>query len=514
MAWPTFRVVLHEVPCQNDYNVLKIINIIRFTSFDPYANLDPKGQDCTTQIKPLCNWDRLQVILGHHWQSAYGILQSRAQLNSIHPKRGVKSVVILPFDGILTGVSMYNPTFGPTSLKRQLRKADFKHYSRLTEPDGLNAIINAASQEARNGLQSMSLKKNNLAGRNIFQVDDLPTELVLRKAAQNLRQIANAKQSSRLDIVCRLKLLCEEGLPFYIARLDIEKFYQSIDQFELKKMVLRRLSTSPSTRLVLEAFINKCAHLDVQGLPPGLSISAALSEFYMQDFDRRVDRCINTHLFARYVDDMIIVLPPSSNIKHVRREITRALPSGLKINARKSSNLCFKENKVAELEVDEKFNYLGFEFKVHKIQNKSNSRPVTMDIAKSKIKMRKTRMVKSMLQYIMDGNFDDLQDRFKIITCNYKFYDHKRNKHRLAGTRHAYGLIDLPSEGLNELDRFQRKLILQTSGRIGAHLAHALSNNEKRELLRLSCTRGFQNKIYFNFSASRLKYLVDCWKYE
>ena len=514
MAWPTFRVVLHEVPCQNDYNVLKIINIIRFTSFDPYANLDPKGQDCTTQIKPLCNWDRLQVILGHHWQSAYGILQSRAQLNSIHPKRGVKSVVILPFDGILTGVSMYNPTFGPTSLKRQLRKADFKHYPRLTEPDGLNAIINAASHEARNGLQSMSLKKNNLAGRNIFQVDDLPTELVLRKAAQNLRQIANAKQSSRLDIVCRLKLLCEEGLPFYIARLDIEKFYQSIDQFELKKMILRRLSTSPSTRLVLEAFINKCAHLDVQGLPPGLSISAALSEFYMQDFDRRVDRCINTHLFARYVDDMIIVLPPSSNIKHVRREITRALPSGLKINARKSSNLCFKENKVAELEVDEKFNYLGFEFKVHKIQNKSNSRPVTMDIAKSKIKMRKTRMVKSMLQYIMDGNFDDLQDRFKIITCNYKFYDHKRNKHRLAGTRHAYGLIDLPSEGLNELDRFQQKLILQTSGRIGAHLAHALSNNEKRELLRLSCTRGFQNKIYFNFSASRLKYLVDCWKYE
>jgi len=34
-----------------------------------------------------------------------------------------------------------------------------------------------------------------------------------------------------------------------------------------------------------------------------LAISAELSEFYMQDFDRKMREQLNAHYFARYVDD-------------------------------------------------------------------------------------------------------------------------------------------------------------------------------------------------------------------
>lgn len=409
---------------------------------------------------------------------------------------------------------MYDPTFGPTSLERHLRKVDFKHHPALATPAVREATINSAVSVASGGMAGMVLAKNDLAGRTIFQVNDLPTELVLRKAAQNLRRIAKAKQSNRLDIVQRLGLICQEGMPFCVAKFDIANFYQSVDQAALKKLVLRRLSTSPSTRSVLLTFIDRCTALGIQGLPPGLAISASLSEFYMQDFDQFVRTNIRAHLFARYVDDIVVLLPPSTNTRVLRRDVTRALPSGLQLNSKKSRILSFKEFKSAAPKVEAKFDYLGFGFQVYETNKKAPcGRRVVLDIATSKIKKRKTRMVKSVLQFLVDRKFDDLRDRFRLITCNYQFYDHQKAKYRLVGNRHTYGLIDLPSAALVELDVFQRKLVLRKTGKIGTPLATALTNSQRKDLLRLSCTKGFENEIHFHFPPDRLKQLIDCWKY-
>ncbi len=360
----------------------------------------------------------------------------------------------------------------------------------------------------------MILAKNDLAGRTIFQVNDLPTELVLRKANQNLRRIANAKQSNRMDIVQRLGLLCEEGMPFCIARFDIANFYQSVDQTALKELVLRRISTSPSTQFVLLTFIDRCAALGIKGLPPGLAISASLSEFYMQDFDRFIRTNIRAHMYARYVDDIVVVLPPSPDTRTLRRDITRALPCGLHFNTEKSHVYSFGDEKKASPKIEKTFEYLGFSFSVYEQSKKSPKiRQVIIDIAKSKVKKRKTRMIKSVIQFLADGNFDDLKDRFRLICCNYQFYDYQKSKHRLAGTRHTYSLIHLPSSALSELDAFQRKIILQKTGKISAPLNSVLTNSQRKELLRLGFKKGFENKTYFHFPPSRLKHLMECWKY-
>ena len=409
---------------------------------------------------------------------------------------------------------MYDPTFGPKSLERHLRKEDFKHNTAApTTNTEREAAIAAAVSVARDGLAAMSLPKFDHAGRDIFQVDDLPTKLVLRKAAQNLRRIAYAEQSNRLDIVRRLRLLCEEGMSFCIGKFDIAKFYQSVDHIALKLIIQRRLSTSPSTVSVLMSFIDRCAELQIAGLPPGLEISASLSEFYMQDFDRSIRKTIRPYFYARYVDDLIIVLPPLSDIPNLRREIIHALPAGLQLNTGKSRILRFNEDKKKVPKIEGRFDYLGFEFRIHETNKKLLARHVEIDIAQSKIKKRKSRMTKCALQYLKDRNFNDLRDRLKIITCNYRYFDYKRSKYLLAGNRHSYGLIDLPSNALCELDTFQKKLILQSNGKISARLVNALSNAQKKQLLRLSSTKGFEKKIYFHFPPSRLKELVDCWKY-
>lgn len=183
---------------------------------------------------------------------------------------------------------MYNPTFGPTSLERQIQKSDFKTYNNLDIGNTVarEALIQKAVDSAKNGLTNFNLKSTKLAGREVYHLTDFPTQLVLRKATENLGKISRAKQANRLEIIQRLALFCREGIPFCVAKFDIEQFYQSIDHSKLKTSLHRRLTTSPSTKLVLNDFIDRCSNLGIEGLPAGLPISAILAEMYMHSDSR------------------------------------------------------------------------------------------------------------------------------------------------------------------------------------------------------------------------------------
>ena len=409
--------------------------------------------------------------------------------------------------------NMYDPTFGPTSLWRHLRKSDFRRYTSLRSPEARTANINKAALLGRSGFRTLRLSINNLSGNRIYQLTDLPSELVLRKAAENLRTISGTKQSNRFEIVSRLKLLCEEDLPFAIGTFDISQFYESIDRTHLITVLKRHLATAPATRSILTSFLDQCNAQGINGLPRGLAISAELSELYMKTFDtlQRADSTI--HLFARYVDDMILVTRPTNELKTLRQRVVRRLPDGLKLNDRKTKLLAFgrrvKQNDIVEHD----FDYLGFNFSVCHINKKSKRRRVALDIADSKVKKHKTRIICSILQFLKDGNFSDLRDRIKLITYNYRFYDHKKSQTRFAGNYHAYRPIDIPSKSLADLDDFLRKVILSNRGKISHPLSHSLTTGQKDELLRLSFRKGFEENIQFSFSPNKLRHLIECWKY-
>ncbi|WP_131725438.1 antiviral reverse transcriptase Drt3a [Rhodobacter capsulatus] len=409
---------------------------------------------------------------------------------------------------------MYDPTFGSAALAKHLTKSDFLKQPTLKSEAHKEALVAQAVATARNGFSSLPLTPNNLAGRTIYQVNDLASELVLRKAAQNIRRITASKQGSRVEIVRRLKLLCEEGLPFTVAKMDIKNFYPSVDQDFLSGQLSKRLMTAPSTRYVVRSLIEQCKVNSVSGLPPGLAISAELSEFYLQDFDQRMREKQNAHYFARYVDDIVLVLPELDNPNSLKMQIEEALPAGLKLNFSKSKIYTFKNINMKTPTVEQSFDYLGFKFSVFHIdKDKPPSRRVELDIAPSKVRKNKTRIVKSLLQYLSDGNFDDLRDRVRILTCAYQFFDEKQQKKRSAGLQHTYSLINSNAPALAELDRFFSGMVLCRSGAIGGRLALVMTNRQRKELLKYSFVNGIANRVHFRFSADRLADLMECWKY-
>lgn len=409
---------------------------------------------------------------------------------------------------------MYDPTFGSAALARHLNKSDFLKQPALRNEAHKEALVTQAVTTARNGFSSLPLTPNNLAGRTIYQVDDLACDLVLRKAAQNIRRITASKQGSRVEIVRRLQLLCEEGLPFTVAKMDIKNFYPSVDQDFLLSQLSKRLMTAPSTRSVVRSLIEQCKVNSVNGLPPGLAISAELSEFYMQDFDQIMREQLKAHYFARYVDDIVLILPELDNPNSLKVQVEEALPVGLKLNFSKSKIYVFGNEKKKPTSVEHSFDYLGFKFNVYEIgKDRPCARRVELDIASSKVKKNKTRIVKSLLQYLADGNFDDLIDRVRILTCGYQFFDERQQKKRSAGLQHTYSLIESNAPALAELDRFFSGMVLCRSGAIGGRLALTLTNRQRKELLKYSFVNGFANRVHFRFSADRLAGLMECWKY-
>ncbi len=410
--------------------------------------------------------------------------------------------------------NLYDPSFNYASLSNRLLKSDFKKNSSLYNDKFKTSVVNSAMNLAKTGFLSASLKPENLAGRKIFQLSNISEELVLRKATENLKKISKVKQSDRISIVKRLKLFCEEGTAFQIAKFDIKNFFESIDTQKLEDRLAKALSTSPATELVLKTFLQQCRANEVVGLPAGIPISAILSEFLLRDFDKFFKNDPDILFYARYVDDIIMVLVPELQKTSFKRKVLSELPDGLQLNTKKTKTKLLKGfDEDCQNLFDWGFEYLGYGFTINTLGGKKKPRKVKLDIGITKIKKQKTRLILAFRQYLEDNIFEDLLARIRLITCNYKFYDQRKGRTRSSGNRHIYSLIDQSMSSLVELDSFLKKILLSGSGKISGPLCLNLSKSQKIKIIEQSFVGGFKNRVHFSFKPEELKRLLECWKY-
>ena len=412
---------------------------------------------------------------------------------------------------------MYNSTFTQEQLDRRFNKVDFQNDINLKTPAYRQQVVQSAVALAKQGFGATNFVLSDLGGKVIYQIKDIASLLVLRKAALNLTKISKARQRNRLEVVKRLALLSQEGMPFTILKLDIKSFYESVDRTILRSMTVKRFSTAPSTRNVIDHFLALCDSQGVTGLPRGMAISAALSEFYLQDFDAEVVKIHKPFFYARYVDDIVLLMPSQTEFKVLRKSFCHLLRKiGLRLNNKKSKPIAIDGEKPKIAAIAGEFDYLGYKFQISKLigdKPLATHRAVTLDLAPSKVKKRKTRITASFLRYLEDGNFDDLHDRLRILAFNYKYFDFKNGGMLLTGNYHVYRLIDYPSSALKELDHYLRGMLLDDKGPICARLRLSLSSALREQLLKISFDAGFRDKVHFNFDTDRLVHLVRCWKY-
>lgn len=423
--------------------------------------------------------------------------------------------------------SSFDQSFCIKTLECVLCKGDFIGVPVAGQAAFREALLSQAFSSAITNFNPPSLPLTGfpLRGKTVYRLARHQDELVERKIRQNLKRCTSVFLDGRTQIVKKLQLLLEEGVPYRVYRLDIRSFYESFQRDHVFNVISGIKTLSPHNRNLIESLLNAHAVIGGSGVPRGLSISAILSEVLMREFDQRVRSAPDTFYYSRYVDDIIIVSSARENDTIFLRTLCAWLPPGLELNPDKmnvvtvSGRVEKEASEVAPVLIC--FDYLGYQFSVKnptkkeagKVKDGDLSRKVSVDIARKKIERIKTRIVRSFLSYAKSSDWNLLRDRIAFLTRNFSVYNLKAGGKKIAGIYHSYPLVEKDARGLKDLDRFLRNAVLSKNGRVFSITSAMISMNQKRQLLAYSFVRGHQNRSFVYFSAKRISQIQSCWIY-
>ena len=137
----------------------------------------------------------------------------------------------------------------------------------------------------------------------------------------------------------------------YCLKLDVSKFYPSIDNERLKEK-FRRIIKCPDTLGLIDAIIDSA-----EGLPIGNFTSQWFANFFLQDLDHHIKQSLGAVYYVRYVDDLVIFGPNKRKLHKMRIAIGEHLAR---------DGLSLKKNYQVFRVDDRGVDFLGLRFFRHK----------------------------------------------------------------------------------------------------------------------------------------------------
>lgn len=116
----------------------------------------------------------------------------------------------------------------------------------------------------------------------------------------------------------------------YCLKLDIKKFYPSIDHAVMKDL-LRRKFKDEGLLWLLDEIIDSAP-----GLPIGNYLSQYLANFYLSYFDHWIKEEIGVKHYFRYADDIVILSGNKQALHYILSEIRQYLLNNLKLQVKEN----------------------------------------------------------------------------------------------------------------------------------------------------------------------------------
>lgn len=225
-----------------------------------------------------------------------------------------------------------------------------------------------------------------LDSRNVATRKNMGTDYGIRLILKYLKKLKNNK--------------------FYILKIDISKYFYSIDHEVLKELLVDKLDSyeydlickiiDSTNEEYINSTINKIKeknNIEVpiyyhgRGIPIGNVSSQILSIFYLYKLDHYIVHDLKLKYYVRYMDDFIILDSDLEKLKKAIGIIIEKLEGEykLKVNRKKTKIVSCKEG----------FSFLGYIFKV--IDKK-----LVIKIKKSNLEKIKKRV--KQVRYLLDRN--------------------------------------------------------------------------------------------------------------
>ncbi len=130
------------------------------------------------------------------------------------------------------------------------------------------------------------------------------------------------------DAVNRIDKHIRKYKPEYCLKIDIHKFYPSVNN-EILKQIVRKKIKCKDTLWLLDTIIDS-----VEGLPIGNYISQYFGNLYLAYFDHYIKDKFNLKFYYRYCDDIVILHNDKDYLRNVLHEASRYLKNELKLQVK------------------------------------------------------------------------------------------------------------------------------------------------------------------------------------
>lgn len=350
-----------------------------------------------------------------------------------------------------------------------------------------------------------------------YFLENISQKLVLRKLNDNIKRIYKDEQANRKFIIHQAKTLLNETAPFWIIKTDIKAFYESIDRDRIFRKLKNDAMLSYYSIFLLKKIFENPNIASNSGLPRGLNISSSLSEIYMRNFDKSIQRHKDVYYYARFVDDIIIFLNNKESALELFDNLNNIISNeklNLKINDEKTELIDGTNFKILKKGYNRKpfhnnIEYLGYKFYLNETEsNRANK--LQISIADKKTNKIKTRIVKSYVDFTNTNDFELLKKRIKFLSGNYGISKSNDGSILKAGIYFNYTHLN-NLEVLKELNVFHKKIIYSKKGSLGTKLNVKLSSHQ-RDILKKHCfIAGFRNKTYNSFTFVEMGQIIKSW---
>lgn len=122
------------------------------------------------------------------------------------------------------------------------------------------------------------------------------------------------------------------GKKFYVLKMDIKKFFPSIDQGLLKRKLEIKINDPKYLDLLFKIIDNGTD----QGLPIGFYTSQWLANWYLQDLDYYIKQDLHAKYYIRYMDDMVILGRNKKELHKMRIKVEEFLRDRLKLDLKEN----------------------------------------------------------------------------------------------------------------------------------------------------------------------------------
>jgi RNA-directed DNA polymerase len=207
---------------------------------------------------------------------------------------------------------------------------------------------------------------------------------------------------SAIQAVGKARELCWQN--DWVLDLDIKGFFDNLDH-EITMMLVSKHTDSKWITLYIERWLKAPAKLEdgtlcerTKGTPQGGVISPLLANLYLHyAFDEWMQKNYPTIPFERYADDIIVHCRSEKQAHWIKARIKERLAEfKLELHPKKTKIVYCKDGKRKGNYKNEKFDFLGFEFRPRKVMNKYGELFLGFNPAVSKV------AIKGMYQKIRD----------------------------------------------------------------------------------------------------------------